>query len=95
MIDFEEHSVTLKINGECTKVKFTGIKKTTDKSDCVEEAAEGLFRNCVLVSNFPRKLQYPTADRDHHLTDPIVTASGDALVVDEKEEVIGSKKYQK
>jgi hypothetical protein len=93
VIDFEEHSVTLTIIGECTKIKFIGIKKSTDELGCVGESSEDLFRNFGLVSVFPRKLQYPTADRGQHLTDPIVTASG-VVLVDEKEEAIGSKKYQ-
>jgi hypothetical protein len=62
VIDFEEHSVTLKINGERTKFKFTGIKKSTDELNCVEEASKELSRNFGLVSVFPRKQQYPTAD---------------------------------
>jgi hypothetical protein len=95
VIDFDEHSVTLKINAERTKFKFTDSKKSTDELDCVGEASGDLFRNFGLMSVFPRKLHYPKADRGQHPTDPIVTVSGVALVVNESEEVISSEKYKK
>jgi hypothetical protein len=88
VINFAEHSITLKINSECTKIKLIGIKKTTDELDCVEESSEDLFRNIGLVSDFPRKLLSLTAD-------PIVTARGEALVEDEEGESIVSEKYKK
>jgi len=94
VINFAEQSITLKINGECTKINFIGIKKTTDELDCVEDSSEDLFRNFGLVSDFPRKLLSLTTDRGQHPTDPSVTARGDALVEDEKGETIVSKKYK-
>jgi hypothetical protein len=39
VINFEKHSITHKINGECTKIKFIGIKETTDELDCVGESS--------------------------------------------------------
>jgi len=91
VINCAEQIITLKINGECTKIKFIGIKKTTDELDCVEESFKDLFRNFGLVSDFPRKLLSLTADRGQHPTDPSVTAKGDALVEDEKGGTIVSK----
>jgi hypothetical protein len=94
VINFEEHSITLKINGESTKIKFIGIKETKDELDNVGESSENLFRNFGLVSVFPRKQQYLTADRGQHPTDPIMTTEGSTLVVDEREEEISSNEYQ-
>ena len=62
VISFAEQSIMLKINGECTKIKFISIKKTTDELDCVEESSKDLSRNFGLVSDFPQKLLSLTAD---------------------------------
>jgi hypothetical protein len=94
VIDFEEHSVTLNSNGERTKFKFTGSKKSTDELNCVDEASKELSRNFGFVSVFPRKQQYPTAERGQHHTDPIVTASGVALVVNERKGASSSEPHQ-
>jgi hypothetical protein len=94
VINFEEHSITLKINGECTKYKFIGIKETTDELDSGGESSEDLFRNFGLVSVYPRKQQDLTADRGQHHTDPSITTKGNALVEDEREEAINNECQQ-
>ena len=85
MINFAERNNTLKINEECTKIGFMGIKEMTSNLGCIEESpSENQFRSFGLVSNFPRKLLSLTADSGQHPTDPIVTVNEEALVKNEK-----------
>jgi len=88
VINFVERSITLKIDGECTKIGFIGIKETTNTLGGIEESSstsENQFRSFGLVSNFPHKQLSLTADPGQHPTDPIVRVNGGALVKNEKE----------
>jgi hypothetical protein len=85
VINFAEQSITLEINGECTKIGFIGIKEMTNKLGRVEESpSENQFRSFGLVSDFPRKLLSLTAEPGQYPTDPIVAVNDDALVKNEK-----------
>jgi hypothetical protein len=86
VINFAEQSITFKIDGECTKICFIGIKETTNSLGGIEESSssENQFCSFGLVSNFPRKQLSLTADSGQHPTDPIVTVNEDALVRNEK-----------
>jgi hypothetical protein len=84
VINFAERSITLKINDECTKIGFIGIKEEANKLGSIEQSSENQFRSFGLVSNFPRKLLSLTADPGQYPADPIVTVSEDALVKNEK-----------
>jgi len=92
VINFGEQSITLEINGECTKIRFIGTKETANKLGGTEESSENQFRDFGLVTDFPRELLSLTADRGQHPTDPSVTAKGDALVENERGGTIVSKK---
>ena len=39
VIDFAEQSIMLKVNDECTKIGFIGIKETTNKVGNIEESS--------------------------------------------------------
>ena len=85
MINFAERSITLKVNDECTKIGFIGIKETTNKLGGIEESSsENQFRSIGRVSRFPRKLLSLTADPGQYPTYPIVTVNDNALVKNEK-----------
>jgi len=67
--------------GEWIKIRFIGVKETTNKLGGIEKSSsENQFRSFGVVSNFPRKLLWLTADPGQFLTDPIVTVNQDALV---------------
>ena len=85
VINFAEQSIMLKINGECTKIGFIGIKQTTNKLGGVEESSsENQFRSFGLVSSCPQKLLSLTAGPGQYSSDPILTVNDDALVRNEK-----------
>jgi hypothetical protein len=85
VINLAEQSITLKLNGECTKIGFIGIKERTNNLGGTEESSsENQFRSFGLVSNFLRKILSLTADPSQHPTDPTVSVNGDALVKNEK-----------
>jgi hypothetical protein len=86
VINFAEWSITLKVNDECIKIGFIGIKETTNKLGNKEESStKNQIRSSGLVQNFPRKLLSLTADPGQHPTDPTVTTvNEEALVKNEK-----------
>jgi hypothetical protein len=53
VINFTEQSITLKINGECTKIRFIGIKETANKLEGTEESSENQFHNFGRVTFSP------------------------------------------
>ena len=81
VINFAGQSITLKINGEYTKIEFTGIKEKTNALE--ESSSENQFHNFGLVSNFSRKLQPLTANSSQYPTELIVTGKDDTLVTNE------------
>jgi len=63
VINFAERSITLNINGECTKIRFIDIKETTNKlGRRGESSSEDQFRSFGLVPDVPSKLLSLTAD---------------------------------
>ena len=90
VINFAERSITLKINGENTKIEFIGIKETTNALE--ESSSENQFQSFGLVPSFPRKLPSLTADSGQYPTEPIVTGEGDTLVKNEERETSVSEK---
>jgi len=53
VISFAGRSITLKINGECTKIEFIGIKETSNKLEGIEESSsENQFRSFGLCQIF-------------------------------------------
>jgi len=51
VINFAGRSITLKINGENTKIEFTGIKETTNAVE--GSSSENQFHSFGLVPSFP------------------------------------------
>ena len=94
LVDYHaERSITLKINGECTKIGFIDIKETTNKlGHRGESSSEDQFRSFGLVPDVPSKLLSLTADAGQYPTDPIVTVNEDALVKNEKGRTSQSEK---
>ena len=93
VINIAERSITLKINGERTKIGFIGIKETTNKLGGIEKpSSEDRSRSFGLAPDVPRKLLSLAADPGQCPTDPIVTVNEDALIKNEKEGTSVSEK---
>jgi hypothetical protein len=90
VINFAERSIMLKINGEYTKIEFTGIKEMTNALE--ESSSENQFHSFRLVPNFPRKLRSLTADSGQYPTETIVIGKDDTLVQNEERETSVSEK---
>ena len=93
VINFAERIITLKINGQCTKIGFIDIKKSTNMlGGRGESSSEDQFRSFGLVPDVPRTLLLLVTDPGQYPTEPIVTVNEDALVKNEKEGTSVSEK---
>jgi hypothetical protein len=71
VINFAERNITLKINGENTKIEFIGIKETANALE--KSSSENQFHSFALVPSFTPNLPTLTADPGQYPTEPIVT----------------------
>ena len=81
VINFAERSLTLKINGENTKIEFIGNREKTNTLEL--SSYENQFHNFGLVPIPPRKLPSLTANPGQYRTEPIVTGKVDTLLKNE------------